>query len=107
MKAAIDIEATFGDIRQWTMSSVIARRARLSGAHTFLRYLPDGRHYTYADLDRETNGIARAFADLGIGYRDHVAVMFDNCPEQVLSHFALGKLGAVAVPINTAAKGQL
>lgn len=107
MKAAIDIEATFGDIRQWTISSVIAQRARLSGAHTFLRYLPDGRHYTYADLERETNGIARAFADLGIGYRDHVAVMFDNCPEQVLSHFALGKLGAVAVPINTAAKGQL
>ncbi|WP_254035920.1 AMP-binding protein [Cupriavidus necator] len=89
------------------MSAIIARRARLSGTHTFLRNLPDGRTYSYEDLERETNGLAHAFREIGIGYKDHVAVMFENCPEQVLSHFALGTLGAATVPINTAAKGQL
>lgn len=107
MEATIDVAGVFGDIRRWTMSAIIARRAEISGDRVFLRYMPDGRSYTYRDLDRVTNGLAHAFRALGIGNGDHAAVMFENCPEQVLSHFALGKLGAVSVPINTAAKGQL
>ncbi|RDK05104.1 ATP-dependent acyl-CoA ligase [Cupriavidus lacunae] len=107
MQATIDIGTVFGEIRDWTMSAILARRAALSADQLFLRDMPDGRSYTYSELERETNGLAHAFRDMGIGYRDHVAVMFENCPEQVLSYFSLGKAGAVSVPINTAAKGQL
>jgi len=44
---------------------------------------------------------------LGIRHGDHVAVMLPNCPEFLWAVWGLGKLGAVAVPINTAAKGEL
>ncbi|SCU96144.1 AMP-binding enzyme [Cupriavidus necator] len=108
-KAAIatDIQAAFGCPESWTMASILARRAELSGDRVFLRFMPDGRSYTYRDLHRETNGIAHALRAMGVGYRDHAAVISENCPEQLFSFFALGKLGAVSVPINTAAKGAL
>jgi crotonobetaine/carnitine-CoA ligase len=44
---------------------------------------------------------------LGVGKGDHVAVMLPNCPELVTVIFALGRLGAVAVPVNTAHRGEL
>lgn len=101
------MHAAFGEMRHWTTGHIVARRAALSGSQTFLRNMADGRCHTYLDLHRQTNGIAQALAALGIGHGDHVAVMLENCPEQVFSYVALGKLGAVSVPINTAAKGQL
>lgn len=107
MHKHMDIQADFGGIRNWTMAHIVARRAALSGSKTFLHYLPDGRRTSYQALHRETNGIALAFRAMGIAYRDHVGVMLENCPEQLFGYLALGKLGAVSVPINTAAKGQL
>jgi len=44
---------------------------------------------------------------MGIVRGTHVAVMMDNCAEQLLLYFALGKIGAVTVPINTASRGDL
>lgn len=99
--------AEFGREDTWTTAAILARRAELSGDHCFLHSLPDGRTWSYRDLNRETNGIALALREMGVQQRDHVAVMTENCPEQLFSFFALGKLGAVSVPINTAAKGSL
>lgn len=103
----LDLQADFGDMRHWTTGHIIARRATLSGPRIFLRDMADGRCYSYLDLHRHSNGMARALLAQGVAYRDHVAVMLDNCAAQVFCYAALGKLGAVSVPINTAAKGQL
>jgi len=104
---AIDVEAELGDLRHWTTGEVLARRAALHPSHPFLRYAPDGRSYTYADLHRSTTGIARAMMQAGISKGDHVAIVSPNCPEWLLANFALGKMGAVSVPINTTAKATL
>lgn len=104
---AIDVEAELGDIRHWTTEQVLARRAALHPSRTFLRYAPDGRSYTFADLHGRTNGIARALMEAGVGKGDHVAIVSPNCPEWLLANFALGKIGAVSVPINTTAKAML
>src|SRR5689334_246389 len=75
---------------------------------------PDGTYLvmddvvvTYADVERLTNEFAAGLAGRGVGKGHHVALMMDNCPEYLWVTYALGKLGAVAVPLNTAAKGQL
>ncbi len=101
------VEADLGDITRWTAGAVIARRAALHGERRFLEFVPDGRCYSYRDLHRITNGVAASLRGMGIGYRDHVAVLMDNCPEQIFVMYAAGKLGAVAVPVNTAARGRL
>lgn len=95
------------DVEQMTVPQVFADKAARNGDKPFLHYLGDGRRFTYRDVHLISNRIANSLAARGIGHGDRVAVMMDNCPEQFLAYVALGKIGAVAVPLNTAAKGVL
>lgn len=95
------------DPRQLTFAQVLADKAKRLGDKNFLHNLADGRKWSYAELDRDTSRIAAGFIGAGIEPGCHVAVMMENCPEQLLAYFALGKLGAVTVPVNTAARGDL
>ena len=95
------------DPRQLTFAQVLADKAKRLGDKNFLHNLADGRKWSYLELDRDTSHIAAGFIGAGIEPGCHVAVMMENCPEQLLAYFALGKLGAVTVPVNTAARGDL
>jgi acyl-CoA synthetase (AMP-forming)/AMP-acid ligase II len=88
-----------------TVGRVLADKAETIGARPFLGF--EGRVISYAQLEEMTNRYARGFAGLGIGAGDHVAIMMPNCPEFLFALWGLGKLGAVAVPLNTSAKGEL
>ena len=57
--------------------------------------------FTYGELGRAVNALANRLRRMGIRRGDHVAVMLPNAPEFVFSYFALLKLGAVAVTLNT------
>ncbi|HET7670297.1 MAG TPA: AMP-binding protein [Burkholderiales bacterium] len=95
------------NIRELTVGRVLAEKAARDGDKVFLTWLPDGRRWTYRDIDRQSNALANGLLASGLAQGAHVAIMMENCPEQVLSFFALGKIGAVAVPINAAARGEL
>ncbi|MES2978810.1 MAG: AMP-binding protein [Pseudomonadota bacterium] len=92
-------------LRSMTTAQVLADKASSQPDRVFLRYLPDGREITFAQLDALSNRIANGLARAGVEHGTHVAVLMDNSPEELLTFFALGKLGAVAVPINTANRG--
>lgn len=55
---------------------------------------------TYQDLDRRTNRLANALADLGLSKGDRVAVLAWNRTEIVEAEVALFKGGFTRVPIN-------
>lgn len=92
-------------LAQRTIPAVMARRASESGARTFLIF--EGRRYSYAEAEALTNRVACGLRLAGIGKGDHVAALLENAPEALWTYLALGKLGAVGVPLNTAAKGDL
>ncbi|MCM8770416.1 MAG: long-chain fatty acid--CoA ligase [Candidatus Omnitrophica bacterium] len=54
----------------------------------------------YKTLDNLTDEIAAGLLNLGIKKQDKIAVFLDNCPEFVISYYAILKAGAVVVPIN-------
>ena len=87
-----------------TIGRIIADKADTNGSKTWLTF--DSTSYSYADLHSLTNRYANGFLDLGIGKSEHVAVVLSNCPEFLFTVWGLGKIGAVAVPLNTAAKGD-
>jgi crotonobetaine/carnitine-CoA ligase len=93
------------DTGQRTAGYVLADKAATIGDRPFL--LHAGRAVTYAELDEMTSRYANGFASIGVSKGDHVAIMMPNCPEFLYALWGLGKLGAVAVPLNTAAKGEL
>jgi long-chain acyl-CoA synthetase len=60
----------------------------------------DGKSLTYEALHSAVNSLGNALRSLGIQKGDKVAIMLPNCPEFVISYFAVQKIGAVAVTIN-------
>jgi len=57
---------------------------------------------TYAELDVAAAAVAATFAARGVGPGDRVALYLGNRPEFVIAYLAAARLGAPAVPINTA-----
>ncbi len=57
---------------------------------------------TYGELHERSNAIARSLRALGVRKGDPVLLFLFNGPEFLKAWFALAKLGAVAVPMNTA-----
>jgi len=60
----------------------------------------DGKHLTYEALHKAVNALGNELRNTGIQKGDKVALMLPNCPEFVISYFAVQKLGAVAVTLN-------
>ena len=55
---------------------------------------------TYREFNGRINRLAHAFQDMGVGKGDKVAILMLNCNQYLECYFALGKIGAVAVPLN-------
>lgn len=60
------------------------------------------RRWTYAEFQREVDRIAAALLRLGVVKGSKVAFILPNCPEFLFAVFAMSKVGAVFVPLNTA-----
>src|SRR3954471_5878292 len=63
--------------------------------------------HTRGGFNARVNRVARNLQDQGIGEGSHVAVLMDNSPDYLALWFALGKVGAVEIPINTAYHGAM
>jgi long-chain acyl-CoA synthetase len=59
-----------------------------------------GRSISYASLDRMSDALAGRLARLGVGKGDRVALFLNNCPQYVIAHFAVQKLGAMVGPCS-------
>lgn len=62
--------------------------------------------YTFAEVVDRIRCAAGAFADLGIGKGDRVAVWAPNCAEWIVAAFGLMTAGGVLVPVNTRFKAE-
>jgi fatty-acyl-CoA synthase len=60
-----------------------------------------GVRFTYGDLVRVVNQLAKGLLALGLNKGDHVALWSPNRWEWILSQFALAKIGAVLVSVDT------
>jgi carnitine-CoA ligase len=92
-------------VTERVLGNIVAEKAALHGDRVFIRF--QDRTVSYRDLDVLSNRLANGLASLGVRQSMHVALLVDNKPEIILLYVALAKLGAVCVPLNTAAKGEL
>ncbi|MGQ9641327.1 MAG: AMP-binding protein [Candidatus Bathycorpusculaceae bacterium] len=59
---------------------------------------------TYTELKLKVDKLATALADLGVKKGDKVATILPNCPQFIISDYAIMRLGAVHVPVSVAHK---
>ncbi|HEV7217096.1 MAG TPA: o-succinylbenzoate--CoA ligase [Chloroflexota bacterium] len=74
------------------------RRAELSPGR--LALVSGDSRWTFAELDRRADAVARHLAGLGVRQGDRVATLLRNGPAPVLVLHALARLGAVLAPLN-------
>src|SRR5580692_2411814 len=92
-------------LKQRTIGRLLADKAKRIGDRVWL--VAGEQRYTYAQAHDLSNRFANGFRGLGVRKGDHVALLMANCPEFIWTIWGLAKLGAVAVPLNTAARGEL
>lgn len=90
--------------RQTTVLEALAGRLASDPDGPYLDF--EGEGYSARRMDVESNRLAHVLAGFGVGHGDRVASLLENTPQQVATFFATLKLGAIAVPINTAYKGE-
>lgn len=59
------------------------------------------RRYSFEEVALEVDTAARALLATGVRRGDHVSLWLNNCEDWIFIFFALCRIGAVVVPINT------
>jgi long-chain acyl-CoA synthetase len=55
---------------------------------------------TFGEIKAQSDRLATALARLGIGKGDRVGLMLPNCPQYLISFFAIVRLGAIVANVN-------
>jgi fatty-acyl-CoA synthase len=71
-----------------------------------LAFIAGSERITWHEADQVSDRLAYRLRELGIGRGDHVAVLGNNTPTYILVTYALFKLGATAVILNAALRGD-
>src|SRR5688572_16634482 len=88
-----------GSLQKTTLGALPERAAQRWGAREALYFR--GRRWTFTDLATGVDRVARGLIALGIRRGDKVALWMLNRPEWIEIAFAVMKIGAVLVPVNT------
>ena len=59
------------------------------------------RRYSFRQISQEVDRLARGFIHIGVAPGERVCLWLTNCPEWIFAMFALARIGAVHVPVNT------
>jgi crotonobetaine/carnitine-CoA ligase len=89
---------------QHTVPSLLERRLEADPDGEYLDVT--GTKLTAAQVERTANRLANALTELGVRQGDRVATVIENSPEALLSWWGAIRGGFVAVPVNTAYKGE-
>lgn len=82
-----------------TLSGLLHIRAKEHPGSRCIRF--EKRDITYSQLDRLVSATASGLASLGLKQGDRAAVLMENCPEYIVSYFAIQRAGGITVPVNT------
>ena len=83
-----------------TIGANFERTVASYGENEALVEYASGRRWTYAELDRDVNALARGLIGAGIEKGDRVGVWSPNCAEWTISQYASAKIGAILVNVN-------
>ncbi|MBL7070079.1 MAG: long-chain fatty acid--CoA ligase [Candidatus Omnitrophica bacterium] len=81
-----------------TLQEILRKTAKDHPQNTVIVF--GRKKITYQQLDEITDQIAAGLIELGLKQGERIALFLDNCPEFIISYYAILKAGGVVVPIN-------
>ncbi|MCW2820220.1 MAG: AMP-dependent synthetase and ligase, partial [Marmoricola sp.] len=91
---------TTPDLIEETIGANFERTVASYGDNEALVEFASGRRWTYTELDRDVNALARGLIGAGIEKGDRVGVWSPNCAEWTIAQYASAKVGAILVNVN-------
>jgi L-proline---[L-prolyl-carrier protein] ligase len=82
----------------YVLHRLLTEAAAASPGHEAVRHA--GRSITYGDLDRASNGLARALMAAGVGRGDRVGIFLTKSLETLSAVYGIMKTGAAYVPLD-------
>ncbi len=82
-----------------TLGSLPAEAAARWGSREALVY--EAKRFTFSELDAEVDRIAKGLIAIGVAPEDKVGLWMTNRPEWIFLMYAVAKVGATLVPLNT------
>ncbi len=86
------------------IGSLLTRQARYRPGKLALVF--EKNRLTYREYNQNINRLANAMLDMGIKKGDKIATLLPNCMELLEIYWAIGKIGAVVVPLSTLLLGK-
>ncbi len=83
-----------------TLDQLLASRSERTPQTTAILF--KGTRMSYSQLDQLVNRMGAALQQLGVGPGDRIAIHLPNCPQFVIGYYAALRIGAIAVPFNSA-----
>lgn len=84
-----------------SLGAFVRERAETLGDAILGNWFEDGEAMSYAELDERADRLASSLLAVGGRKNTHVAVMLPNVSAFPVSWVALGRIGAVMIPVNT------
>src|SRR6476660_9238244 len=85
-----------------TIGANLARTVARWGDREALVECATGRRWTYAELDRDGDEVARGLLAAGLAKGDRLGLWSPNCAEWTLVQYAAAKIGVILVNLNPA-----
>lgn len=103
--AALRLELEAIEIPE-TLGAFVRARAEALGDAPLARFFQEAAELSYRELDAAADRLVSSLLARGVRKRTHVAVMLPNCAAFPIAWVALGRIGAVIIPVNTAYTGE-
>ncbi|UCD34580.1 MAG: long-chain fatty acid--CoA ligase [Nitrospiraceae bacterium] len=82
-----------------TLSTLLSYRAGKSRTTTLIKF--GSERLSYQEVDNRVTLCTGGLISLGLKRGGRVAILMENCPEYIVSYFAILRAGGIAVPVNT------
>lgn len=89
------------DFGNFTLCELLNRAVELAPDHVAVIFPESGKSLTYREFDEQVNLWCRILQSHSIAFGDRVGIMLTNRIEYPIIWFALGRLGAIMVPVNS------
>jgi len=85
----------------WTVGNLLDEVAFKYPANEALVDIQKGLRYSYKEFQEMVNRMAKGFLRLGLKRGEHVALWAPNSSEWIITEFAVAKIGAVLISVDT------